>query len=294
MKPELYIFFASICLATVGILTKIIGSDIHPLVIGFYRVFFAMIILAIICPIIDKSTFKQNKKDMGMYAIIGFLFAINLAFTCLAYIKSNVQNVTLIFSTAPFFALIIAYFVLKEKITKTKIITLIIAIIGIIIINPGKAEGGIWNFLTLGLAMLSGLLIVLLKKEDSNHSIGDVFWFFFFATIFLIPFPIVFGLGKISIYTVLIGVVGTGLAYLIYNLGLKNDIEAETSSMIENISVPIFAIIFAVILIREKLVLNIVIGGLILIIAGIYLELHNRKHKKKKKKNHHILLLHHK
>lgn len=282
MKPELHIFIAAIFIASVGVLTKVIGNDIHPLVIGFYRVFFAMLFLLIVCPIVDKTTFKPKKKDLGMYAIIGLLFAINLAFTCLAYIKTNVQNTTLIFSIAPFFALIIAYFILKEKITKTKIITLIIAFIGILIINPVTAVGGLWNIMTLGLAIISGLLIVLMKKEDNNHSIGDVFWFFLFATIFLLPMPIIFGLGKISIYSVLIGLVSTGAAYFIYNLGLEKNIEAETSSIIENISVPIIGIIFAIIILSEKLIPNIIIGGTILIFAGIYLELHNKTLKGKK------------
>jgi drug/metabolite transporter (DMT)-like permease len=280
MKPEFQIIIAALLLGTIGILTKLIGSDVHPTVIAFYRVFFAMIMLAILCPMVDKTTFKPKRKDLGMYALIGLIFAISMSLIIIAYSKAPIQNITLLSSMAPFFVLIFAYFILKEKITKTKILTLIIAIIGLIIISPIKAEGSIWNIIAIIVAAIDGVLIVLMRKEDQNHPIGDVFWFFLFATIFLLPFPLIFGLGKISIYVFLIGFVTTGIGYFFYNLGLEK-IEAEIGSIIMTVIHPVINIILAFIIISEKLNPQVLIGGAILVAAGVYLETHNKTLKAK-------------
>ena len=133
MKPEFQVLIAAILLGSIGILTKLIGTDVHPTVIAFYRVFFAALILAILCPIVDKTTFRPAKKDLGMFAVIGLIFAVSITLIIIAYSKAPIQNVTLLSSITPFFVLIIAYFLLKERITKTKILTLVIAIIGLII-----------------------------------------------------------------------------------------------------------------------------------------------------------------
>lgn len=280
MKPEFQVLIAAILLGSIGILTKLIGTDVHPTVIAFYRVFFAALILAILCPIVDKTTFRPAKKDLGMFAVIGLIFAVSITLIIIAYSKAPIQNVTLLSSITPFFVLIIAYFLLKERITKTKILTLVIAIIGLIIINPIKAEGSIWNIVAIIVAALDGLLIVLMRKEDATHSIGDAFWFFFFATIFLLPFPIVFGLGKLSIYVFIIGLITTGVSYFFFNLGLEK-VEAEIGSIMMTITIPVISIFFAVIIISEKLVPNVIIGGAILIAAGVYLETHNKTLKAK-------------
>jgi drug/metabolite transporter (DMT)-like permease len=281
MKPEFKIIIAAILLASIGILTKLIGADVHPGVIAFYRVFFAMITLAILCPIVDKTTFKPLKKDLGMYAIIGLVFAVNLGLSTYVYLKAPIQNLAAISSSAPFFVLILGYFILREKITKTKIITLAIAIVGLLIINPFKVGGEILVYgIALFLALLDATLIVLMRKENTTHPVGDVFWFFFFASIFLLPFPIIFGLGKLSIYVFIIGLITTGFGYFFYNLGLEK-LEAETGSIISTITYPIASVIFAVIILSEKLNPTILIGGAILIVSGVYLETHNKTLKAK-------------
>jgi len=291
MKPEIQIFIAGIFMSTIGLFTKLIDNNVHPMVIGFYRIFFGMIILAIISPFIDKTTFKPKKKDLKMYAIIGLLFSLIFTFTCLAYNLAPINNVVLIMGLSPFFVLIFADFILKEKITRKKIITLIIALIGFLIINPLKAEGLQGNLIALLIAILGAIMVVLMRKEDSNHSIGDVFWFFLFGTLFTLPFAIYFGFGQINIFVVLIGVLSTGLCYLFYNLGLEN-LEAETVSVISSITTPVLSIILAIVIIHELVLLRTIIGGIILILAGIYLELHIHKKKKKKRSIRHMLLLH--
>ena len=276
MKEYISMFIAAICLGTIGIFVKFIGGGVSSMTLNFYRVFFAFITLLVISPFLDKNTFKVSRNDLLMYALIGFFLAVSLSLNNVAFKLAPVQNVSLITSLFPFFVLIFAYFLLKEEITKKKIIALIIALIGLVIINPIKAEGTLGNFLSLLIAALDGLLAALMRKEDKTHSIGDVVWFFLFASIFLLPFPFIYGIGEISIFVILLGVISTGLAYLFYNYALES-LEAEIGSMIILIVAPIVAIMGAFIFLGENINLRVLIGGLVLIGSGIYLEHRNRK-----------------
>ncbi len=135
-----------------------------------------MIILAILCPLVDKTTFKPVKKDMGMYAVIGLVFAVNLALSSYIYLKAPIQNLTIMATTVSFFVLILSYFILRERITKTKIITLLIAIVCLIVMNPIRAKCDLLIYgIAIFLAILDAIIIVLMRKENTNHAIGDTF-----------------------------------------------------------------------------------------------------------------------
>jgi len=281
IKNYLYLIISFVLLSSLGLLVKIIGDSIPFMTLNFYRILFAFLFLLIIVPFLDKTTFKLKLKDIPMYVLIGLLFALGTSLNNVAYLHAPISNVALITSLYPFFVLIFAYFLLREKITTTKIITLVIAIAGLVIINPLQmGDGFLGNILALIVAAVDGILITLMRKEDKTHSIGDVFWFVLFALIFLLPFPIVngFAINSISWTLVALGIISTGVVYLFMNLGYEK-IEAEIGSSIQLVITPLIAIILAIIFLNETISLKIIIGGLLLIISGIYLQFHLKKQK---------------
>ncbi len=277
-----YLFLLLSCglLGTIGVLVKLIGSSIPIMTLVFYRVLLAFLFLLAVVPFIDKNTFKISKKDLRDYFFIGLLFAVSFSFFVSAFFLAPIQNVALINAVYPFFVLIFAYFLLKERITLTKIITLVIAFIGMAIINPFNAgDHALGNFLSLMAALVYAFLLTLLRREDKTHSIGDVLWFFFFALVLLLPFPFIYGFGNVSsviVYVLLIGFFSTGLAFLLLNLALER-IEAEIVSITGIIVSPIVAIALGVLIIGEPLDAGVLEGGSLLILAGLYLETHSRK-----------------
>jgi drug/metabolite transporter (DMT)-like permease len=175
--------------------------------------------------------------------------------------------------------LFFAYFLLKEKITHTKIITLIIAIIWLIIINPFQIwEWSLGNMLALWAAFVFSFLVAYMRKIDWKHTIGIVLWFFFFSFLILSPSVFIWWLGDIQsnrYYILPLWLFSTGLAYLFYNLALEK-IEAEISSIIAMIVSPLSAIIFAYFILSEWINIKTIIWWSLLIFAGIYLEMHNK------------------
>ena len=280
----IYMVLAALCLATIGVLVKLIGDTVPVMTLIFFRIFIGFIALLIIVPFIDKKWYKITKKDAKEFFLIGLVYAIALSLYTSANMFAPIQNAVLINYSYPFFVLLFGYFLLKEKVTTTKIITLVIAFIGLVIINPFQfGENNFGNILALAGAFFYGLLITEMRKEDKNHGIGDVIWFLLFASLIMLPFPIIHGLGNLSqiwIYVVLLGVVSTGLAYVFYNLALEK-IEAEIGSIIAAIITPHVSIILAVVIIGEPLSTRTIIGGALLLLSGIFLETHNKNIKER-------------
>jgi drug/metabolite transporter (DMT)-like permease len=286
MKYYSYIVLAAILSGTVGVLVKLIGNDVHFMTLNFYRVFFAFLFLLCVVPIIDKKTFKVKKRDMKGYFIIGLLIAVVLSLVNVSFIFAPIENVVLIGSILPFFVMLFSFYLLKEKITITKIVTLVIALIGLIIINPfdfGRIYA-VGNVLALVAAFFGGMLIVGMRLEDRNHDIGDVFWFFLFACLLLLPFPFIYGFGDLDLdtmgYVLALGVISTGIVHLLWNLGLQK-VEAESMSLTRTIINPIVSIVLAVLILSEEINMRIIFGGGILVFAGIYLEAHRKRLKKR-------------
>ncbi len=282
-----YMVLAALCLGTIGVLVKLIGDTIPIMTLNFFRIFFGLLFLLAVVPFLDKKWYKITKKDAKDFFLIGSIYAISLSLYTAANIFTSIQNAVLLNYSYPFFVLVFGYFLLKEKITLTKIITLIIAAAGLLIINPFQfGESNLGNMLALTGAVFYGLLIVNMRKEGKTHGIGAVVWFFLFASILLSPFPFIYGLGEISssiVYLVILGIVSTALAHLFYNLALKR-IEAETGSLIAIMITPILSIVLASVVIGEQIMPETIMGGGLLMLAGICLESHNRKLRKEKER----------
>jgi drug/metabolite transporter (DMT)-like permease len=276
----LYMILAAVCLGTIGVLVKKIGDSIHFMTLNYLRFFFGMIFLLFIIPFVDKHFLKVTKKDIKDYFLIGLVYALALSFYTTANRFAPIQNVVLINYIYPFIVLILAAVFLKEKITRVELITAIIAFIGLAIINPLQfGKGSIGNLLSLIGSVFYAIMITSMRKENQNHSIGDVWWFLFFASIILLPSIFVFGLGdffKVWHYVVLLGLVSTAFAYLFYNLALEN-LDAEIGSIIATIITPLVSISLAFFILGEIVKIRTIIGGFILICAGIYLQIFNKK-----------------
>lgn len=290
MKSYLYLILGGICLGTIGTLIKLISPEVHFMTLSSIRLIIGFLALLLIVPFMDKCTFKISKKEAKDYFFVGLLMAIAFTLFNTANMFAPVQNAVLLNSFHPFFVLFFAYFLLKEKITRTKVITLIIALTGMWIINPfssGQYLTG--NLLAILSAVFAAMLTIEMRKQNKIHGIGDVLWFMFFAALILSPAPFIFGMNGVSTsldYIIALGIISTAFAYLFLNLALEN-IEAEITSLVLIIIVPLTSIILATLVIHESISLRTLMGGSILLFAGIYLEQHKCKRKEITKINPH-------
>src|SRR3989344_971053 len=279
MKKFLSIILAGFLFGFIGISVKLVNNEINPFTLNFFRFFVAFLILLILSPLIDSSSLKLKKKNIKSSIIIGLMFAVTTTLFVYSVSKTTISNAVLLQAIQPFFIMFIAYFSLKEKITKTKIITLLIALIGVYVINPLTTGNLTGNIAALISGISFAVLTTYMRYEDKMLHHTSTLWYMFFAALFMLPFPILFGIGELGgnlYYILMLGGLGTGFAYFFYNLSLER-IEAEAASLFTMILLPLSSIILGVIIIKEPLLMNTIIGGLILLVSGVYLEIHRKK-----------------
>jgi len=279
MKKLINILLAGFLWGFIGISVKLINNEINPFTLNFFRFLTAFLVLLALSPIIDRNALKLKKENIKSHAIIGLLFALTTTTFVYAISRTTIANTVLLQSLQVFFLMGLAYFVLKEKITTTKVVTLIFALIGVYVINPLGTGDLIGNIVAIISGGFFAMLTVYMKYTDNKLHHTATVWYMFFAALFMLPFPFIFGVGLLleNIYYILmLGGLGTGIAYFFYNLALEK-MEADHVGLFAVVLLPLFSIVFGIIVIKELLPLTTLIGGLILIISAVYLEFHRKK-----------------
>lgn len=270
-------FLSAGCIGTIGIFVKLIGPNTHPMTLNFYRLFFAFIFIVLATSLYNKNILRK-KVDVSTLkgaGIIGFFMATTFSLLNIAFLYTSVQNATFLNELFPFFVLFFSFFILKEQITLLKIVVLIIASIGLSIINPFSLDADFFgNLIALASAVSNAFLVIYMRKAKGNDHFQSTLYSFLFATILLLPFPFIYGWGDVynSFWYILgLGFVSTGLSYFLYKIALQH-IEASVGSLLEMIITPVVAITLAVVILHEAVHFHVLLGGAILIGAGIFLK----------------------
>ncbi|MCE3037629.1 DMT family transporter [Helicobacter sp. faydin-H20] len=130
LLAETFIIYASV-------LVKIV--DISPIVLGFYRVFFAIPVFLFFA-IKKTNLLKISYKDMFLMILAGLFFGADLIFFNTALHHTSVTNVNLICSLVIFVLTPIGIFFFNERLKPNFLIGAGIAILGIFILIKGKAD----------------------------------------------------------------------------------------------------------------------------------------------------------
>lgn len=268
----------------------------YPLVFGGIDivtiVFWEHIILATIFAYKFVPLFKKlDKKTSGLFLLVGCggSAAATLMFTK-AFSLSHPTLVVLIQKTQPIFALLLAHFWLKEKLTKRFIFLSILAMFGALVLisedifefietqNISTSNDAFWGY---GFALLAAALwgsstvvgrrLTEKKFTATQMTAGRVY----FALIFFIPFIIkdyqVFEVSSEHFLKILLMSVISGfLGLIIYYKGLSL-IKAKVSTITE-MSFPIWVILLNWIVLGQSLSLVQIIGALILMISIYFLK----------------------
>lgn len=244
---------------------------------------------------LKQKNMKIKGKDCGYFAINAALsIPISMSLLSLAgkYVQASTSAV--IFSANAVFTVPFAYLLLKEKVNKKTLISLIISIIGVVIIfNPSKiiqgSEGGtdlIGIGLSLGAAIAWALFAVVSKMKIAKYG-GYIFncFVFYFGSIMLLAIliatgrPIFSGINFQSVLVLLyMGIFIKAFGYIFY-LGAIKLTSAVTASMVFLIK-PALATILAVIILGEDIVPTMIIG-IGFIIVGSYISFSAKKSEEK-------------
>lgn len=236
----------------------------------------------------QKFSFKISKRNLVLLMLSGAALGFNWIFLFESYRYTTISNATLSYYFAPIFVMILAPFLLKEKWTWMKGLSIALAFLGfLLVVNPGSESSiGIYNH---PVGIMYGIMaaafyasVILMNKfikdlSDLNTTIMQLMT----ASIVLLPYMILTqnlnysGLSLRSISLLLIvGIVHTGFAYLLYFSVLKK-LKGQTIAILSYID-PISAVILAAIILNESMNFVQILGG-ILILGSTFISEMNLK-----------------
>lgn len=296
-KGAIYIFFSTILFSSMEIVLKLVSSNFNPLQITLSRFLVGGLVLlpfAIIA--LKKKQIKLTTKDIGYFSLLGLIcVVISMIFYQLGVINTKASVVGVLFSCNPIFVMFLAYFILKEPITKYNTISLILEIVGIlIIINPFNTNLSVKGIVfTLLAAITFAIYGVLGKRKCLKYSSLVVTCFSFILgsielliliTIARIDFistllinnslEIFTNVHLLTGYTlnnilpmlyIFIGV--TGLGYAFYFKAME-ETTANTASLIFFFK-PMLSPILALVILKEVITINMAIGVLFILIGSL-------------------------
>lgn len=192
--------------------------------------------------------------------------------------KTSLAVAAILLYTAPTIVMIFSIFLFKEKMSKEKVISLVLTFVGCVFVTlSGQGTGIKISFMGvlaglgagLGYALYSIFGRYALNKYDS---ITVTLYTFIFASISLAPFVdmlemiVLFSSLSSVFYAVILGIFSTTMPFLLYTYGLT-ELESSKASIIATLE-PIVATIISILLYSESITF-LKISGIIIVVLGL-------------------------
>ena len=258
---------------------KIATYSYGPVTIAFLRTFFGAIPVVGIC-LVKKIKIEAFSKDWYWFAAIGMVNLV-IPFFLIAYGVQRVQSnlAAILMASTPLSATVLAHlFTKNEKINLIKIFGVLVGFSGIVflfsdntLINENNFTYALLILIGSTFYVIGGLLTLKISnKKNENVTASILIW----GTLFLIPITAFtekpWNLNPSTdstISLVYLGVVATGLAWLLRFKILKNNglvFQAQVAYLI-----PIFGIILGYIFLKELITPKVLVA-VAAVIIGIY------------------------
>ncbi|MBF7155944.1 MULTISPECIES: DMT family transporter [Bacillus] len=272
------------------VVSKYVLDFIPPLTLVWLRFIIAFVVLYFILKIAEKKQKKKvtiRKKDWLLFAWIGFIgYFISITCQFIGTKLSDAHTGSLVTSATPAFMVIFAAIILKEKLTARRLLSTIIATVGVIIVIGWEIEIGsyfIGTIILVGAAITWALLSIYVKIASAQFSsLVITTYAIFFSLFFITPFMLwelqSTSIEAVNTYVILgvlyLGIVSTAGAFFLWNKGLEL-MDASIGSLFFFFQ-PIVGSLLGWLLLNETLNSNFFIGG-ILIVCSVFITTFEKK-----------------
>jgi RarD protein len=276
MKGKMRLIMTMLIFGSIGVFVKKI--DLSSSEIAFLRGVIGSLFLLIASFLVkQKLSYQALKANALLLLLSGAAIGLNWIFLFESYRYTTISNATISYYFAPIFVMILAPWVLKEKLTSVKVICIITAMIGLfLIVNPGagstdSAQNHIVGIVYGLLAAALYASVILMNKFIKNLSgFETTLVQLMAAALVLLPYILwqgnlhFTGLNSTSIIFILIlGIVHTGLAYFLYFTSIR-ELKGQTIAVLSYID-PISAVIIAALFLHEGMTWIQIIGGMLVL-----------------------------
>jgi len=267
------------------IVARDLSASFPPIALAFWRWAVALFIFTPFALKYVKRDWQRIKKHFR-FILITAIFGVTI-FNTLIYVAAKTTtaiNLSLISITFPIFIIIISKFLYYEKITLTKVLGIVLVVLGVVLIfTKGSLDillqlsffkGDFWMLLA---ATIFAIYSILLKhKPKKIHLLAFQYATFFVGLLLLFPFYLLeFAYSDTVVYNsntvlsiVYIGICSSLLAFLLWNKSILLIGPAKASMIYYTL--PLFSGLLAFLILDEALGF-IHLYSAILIVSGILL-----------------------
>ena len=261
-KAILYLALAAILWSTSGLFVKIL--DWQPVSILAGRSLFASIVFLIYLRRIPTRFSRWQLLAAGMFILPQFLFVTSTKMTTAA-------NSIFLQYTAPIYIVLLAFWFLREKPSRTDWVSMLIIFIGLTLFFADKlsTDGFYGNLLAILSGVTSAVMMVSFRaQKNGNPAESNLIAFLFTATL---GFPFVLKeTWTVTNWSILafLGVFQIGLAFIFFTQGIKHipALEANLIGTLEPVLNPIWVFLFY----GESMGAFALLGGLV-VLGGVVL-----------------------
>jgi len=170
---------AAIFLTVMNILSKILAEDLDPVMIAFWRNFFALVILVAGLAVTNNMQLMKTAqlKSQIIRAVIG---TAGLILAIWAFSILPLTEAIVIGFTSPLFVILLSYPLLRERVGIYRVGATCIGFIGIIVIVGFDIQslGVLGVIVTLGWAFFNGVVIIMLRQLGKKDSAMTTTFYF--------------------------------------------------------------------------------------------------------------------
>jgi len=293
LKALMFVLTAGILWGSVFPLTKISLRDFAAFDIAFYRVIFASFAMLILS-FRKLGEVKLRKEDvrrlipLSLCGVIAFYTFLNFGMSYSTPIKAS-----FLVCTYPLFVVLMAPMVVHEKLNLDKVIGVCLGLVGAYLIIGGGQLIDIFDphtirgDLILLLASISYAFYPLLTKRlfltvslTAEYVTTNIFAFavppfLILSAISSSPLTIVQASSISVVSVVWLGVMGSAVAFLAFNKGLK--VLKASTSVIGLLIIPVVSTILSYIIVGEEITTYKMLGGILVIVGILVMQLSPRK-----------------
>ncbi len=274
------LLFGGFCLSWGGFIIRSFEEASIWQILFLRSFFFLLALIAFLFVTYKKNTFNII-KDSGLPGLIGG-FVLSFSFVAFVVAMSNttVANVVFIISTQTMFLAIFGYFYLKEKVSLIGLISILLAMSGIIIMVGDSISGGslFGNIVALAIPINFAILVMIIRKNTKVDMVPAIFYSGIFSLIYGFFLAESFEFTKHDLWMgFLLGVPQLAVSFICITIGSRT-VESATVGILmlmETLCAPLWVWLF----LNEIPPISVFIGGAV-IISAIILKSFDKKHSK--------------
>jgi len=264
------------------VVSKYVLEYVSPFVLLWLRYLLAFVLLWLFWFFQKKQ--RIESRDLPLIFWLGFTgYIVSNASGFIGTQLSSAHMGALVSSSSPVFALLLAYFLIKEQLTLKKIISVVIASFGLVLVigfEVGVGKGHLLGNLLLILGAIAwALYSVDVKKIGSKYSALTITTFATGVALIMMTPAMLFDIEKkdfdqLKEFPVLLGILylgvfATAAAFFLWNKGMES-MEAGIGSMFYFFA-PIIGGLFGWFFLKEAISPSFLAGGILIFIGTLIL-----------------------